>query len=216
MGVFARLSKISRLRKLELFEGIMRPVAQDRVLDVGAQVSSNPRDVQFIDWYPWKERVTAVNLSQDHLDAIRKRYPAVATERADARQLPWPDKHFDIVFSNAVIEHVGGRSDQRQMASEIMRVGKRWFVATPNRWYPFEFHMRMPFVTWLPWHSYRAFSRIVRYDPGRKRYILGSRYPATLCLMSGADLMRCFPNSRIVKQCVTIMAETLVVIGPDL
>ncbi len=214
MTVFSRLSKISRVRKLELLEKCMKPAAHDKVLDVGAQVSSNSTDVQFVDWYPWKENVTAVNVSQEYLDAIKERYPVVNTRFADARRLPWPDKTFDVVFSNAVIEHVGNLQDQRQMASEIMRVGKRWFVTTPNRWYPFEFHMRLPFVTWLPWHSYLRFSRLVRYDPSQRKYVFGSRYPATLRLMSAGDLKRCFPNSRVIKQRVTPMAETLIVIGP--
>ncbi len=215
MSIFARFSGISRIRKLELFRETMKPLPQDRVLDVGAQVSSNPTDVQLIDEYPWKENITAVNLSTNHLDEIKKRYPMVGTELADARRLPWPDKTFDIVFSNAVIEHVGDAADQRQMASEIMRVGKRWFVTTPNRWYPFEFHTRLPLVTCFPWHSYLWFSKVVRYNPCRGRYVFGSQYPATLRLMSEGDMRHCFPNSRIVKQRVTFMAETLIAVGPE-
>jgi len=57
----------------------------------------------------------------------------------DALDLRWPDKYFDAVYSNAAIEHVGDFDSQKRMAAEVMRVGKRWFVTTPNRWYPFEF-----------------------------------------------------------------------------
>lgn len=215
MSMFTRFSTISRLRKLELFKESMKPAAQDKVLDLGAQVSGGPTDVQFIDWYLWKENVTGVNISQDHVDAIKRRYPLVNAEVADARRLPWPDKYFDIVFSNAVIEHVGGYADQEQMAAEIMRVGKRWFVTTPNRSYPFEFHTRLPFVTWLPGHAYLSFSKIVRYSHCQRKYVFGSRYGSPLRLMNAGDLKRCFPNSRIIKQRVTFMAETLIVIGPD-
>jgi ubiquinone/menaquinone biosynthesis C-methylase UbiE len=214
MSTFTRLSRISRERKLELFEKQVSPAAHEKVLDLGAQVSSNPADVQFIDRYPWKENITAANISQDFLDVVKKRYPSIHTELADARRLPWPDKHFDIVFSNAVIEHVGDFADQRQMASEIMRVGKRWFITTPNRWYPFEFHMRMPLVTWLPGQFYLRFSKIVHYSPYLRKYIFGRRYGGQLRLMSARDLKKCFPSSRIIRQRVTFMAETLIVVGP--
>jgi SAM-dependent methyltransferase len=214
MSVFGRLSRVSRERKLQLFEETMKPTARERVLDLGAQVSGDSRDVQFIDWYPWKGNITAVNISQEHTEAIKRRYPMIDAKAADARRLPWPDKHFDIVFCNAVIEHVGGEADQRQMASEIMRVGKRWFVTTPNRWYPFEFHMRLPFVTWLPCHGYLGFSRLVFYSSAAGRYIWGGRYSAPLRLLDAGDLRRWFPQSRIIKQRVTFMAETLIVVGP--
>jgi ubiquinone/menaquinone biosynthesis C-methylase UbiE len=86
----------------------------------------------------------------------------------DACDLPWADKYFDLVYSNAVIEHVGSFEIQKKVASEIMRVGKSWFVSTPNRWYPFEFHMRRPFVTWLPGDLYlkvgRLFSHMLKKD----------------------------------------------------
>jgi SAM-dependent methyltransferase len=214
MSLFGRLSRISRERKLRLFEGQMKPARHEKVLDLGAQVSGEGQDVQFIDWYPWKENLTAVNISQEHTEAIKKRYPMIDAKAADARRLPWPDKHFDIVFCNAVIEHVGGEPDQRQMASEIMRVGKRWFVTTPNRWYPFEFHMRLPFVTWLPRHGYLGFSRIVFYSSAAGRYIWGGRYSSPLRLLDAGDLRKWFPQSRIIKQRVTFMAETLIVVGP--
>lgn len=214
MSLFGRLSRISRERKLRLFEEHMKPAGHEKVLDLGAQVSGDGRDVQFIDWYPWKENITAVNISQEHTDAIKKRYPMIDVKAADARRLPWPDKYFDIVFSNAVIEHVGGETDQRQMASEIMRVGKRWFVTTPNRWYPFEFHMRLPFVTWLPRHGYLRFSKIIHYSSAAGKYIRGYAFGGSLRLLDAGDLRKWFPQSRIIKQRVTFMAETLIVVGP--
>ena len=96
---------------------------------------------------------------------IKKHYPEIEAVVGDARDLPWPDKYFDAVYCNAVIEHLGDFENQKKMAAEIMRVGKRWFVTTPNRWYSFEFHLRLPFVTWLPGHSYFWVGRIIRTYP---------------------------------------------------
>ena len=60
------------------------------------------------------------------------------------------DKEFDVVFSNSVIEHVGDLNDQRKMASEIQRVGKRYFLQTPNRGFPIEPHFLFPLFHFLP------------------------------------------------------------------
>lgn len=57
---------------------------------------------------------------------------------------------FDIVFSNSVIEHVGNYDDQRAMAKEIKRVGKSYFVQTPNRYFPIEPHTVFPLFQFLP------------------------------------------------------------------
>lgn len=59
---------------------------------------------------------------------------------ADARTLPFTSRAFDLVYSNAVIEHVGTVDDQTRFVSEIDRVGKDWIITTPNLRFPFEAH----------------------------------------------------------------------------
>jgi len=201
---------------MELFNRIMSPTKDMKLLDVGAQINPNGRKkYHLIDTYPWKHNFTVVNISQEHISAIKKRYPEVETVVCDACELPWPDKSFDVVFSNAVIEHLGSFERQKKMAAEIMRVGKRWFVATPNRWFPFEFHLRLPFVTWLPGKNYLRIGRIVSYDHIRGKYMFGAKRD-DLRLMSARELEECFPSSKIIKQRVTFMAETLIAVGGDI
>ena len=200
---------------MALFYEQMSPHEHTTVLDVGAQMAPDDRaDGQLINSYPWKANLSTVNILEEHTQAIQKRFPEVDARIGDARCLPWPDKSFDVVYSNAVIEHVGSLEDQRKMASEVMRVGRRWFITTPNRWYPFEFHLRLPFVTWLPGEGYLTCGRIVRYSHVRGKYVFGRGCPG-FRLMTTRELRECFPGSRIVPMRVTFMAETLVVIGGD-
>jgi SAM-dependent methyltransferase len=216
MSLFSKLSYINRVQKLELFNKIVCPTEQMRVLDVGAEINPNgDRGLQLIDSYPWKSQVFAVNTSAEHIELIRKHYPEIESVVGDARDLPWPDKYFDAVYCNAVIEHLGDFENQKKMAAEIMRVGKRWFVTTPNRWFPFEFHLRLPFVTWLPGHSYLYAGRIFSYNHVRKKYMFGIKRDG-LRLLTARKLKSCFPDSKIIKLRVTFMAETLIAVGGDI
>jgi len=216
MGLFSKLSCISRKRKLELFYKIIKPSEQTRILDVGAEVNpGGDGDLQFVDSYPWKSNLAAVNISPEHVFCIKKHYPEVDARIGDACKLPWSDKYFDAVYSNAVIEHMGDFENQKKMAAEITRVGKRWFVTTPNRWYPFEFHMRLPFVTWLPGKSYLWAGRIISYNHVRKKYVFGTKCDG-LRLLTARQLKCCFADSKIIKQRVTFMAETLIAVGGDM
>lgn len=66
---------------------------------------------------------------------------------------------------------------------------KRWSVATPNRWYPFEFHIRLPFVTWLPRHGYLELSRLVFYSSAAGKYIGRGRYISPLRLLGAGEVL---------------------------
>jgi SAM-dependent methyltransferase len=216
MSIFSKLSRISRAQKLELFNRVISPTKEMKLLDVGAQIDPNGNgDRQLIDVYPWKNNISVVNISAEHISTIKKRYPEIEAVIGDACELPWPDKSFDVVYSNAVIEHLGSFERQKKMAAEIMRVGKQWFVTTPNRWFPFEFHMRLPLVTWLPGNGYLRVGNIISYNHIRGKYMTGAKR-SDLRLMSAGELGKCFPGSNIIKQRVTFMAETLVAVGGDI
>lgn len=199
---------------MALFNAIFSPTEHTTILDIGAQIDpQNPYNFQLIDSHPWKEKITALNILPEHIDRIRQTYPQVNAVIGDACRLPWPDKSFDIAFSNAVIEHVGDYEKQLMMASEMMRISRRWFLTTPNRWYPFEFHLRLPFVTWLPGRAYIQAGKIVSYDHIARRYRWFVQEIEDLHLLSSSQLIRLFPGSLIIKQRVTFWPETLIVAG---
>src|SRR6059058_3561187 len=150
--VASRVSMRSRERKLQLFFELIEPRPETSVVDVGvtnAPFGGGSTDNFFEALYPWPERVTAVGRTE--LERFAAAFPQVRAVRADGRELPFADGEFELGFSNAVVEHVGGgRSGQRQFVLELCRVAQRVFVTTPNRWFPLDAHTLLPLAHWLP------------------------------------------------------------------
>src|SRR5215467_14565927 len=165
-SVFTRMSITARTRMFSLFTNLIRPSEKDRVLDLGVSPEADEPGVNFFErLYPWPHQVTASSISDCSL--LEKQFPGLRFVRSgsDPRDpLPFNDQEFDIVFSNAVIEHVGSRERQRAFASEVCRVGRRIFVTTPNRWYPVEFHTRLPLTHWFPQPVYRKLWKFMGLD----------------------------------------------------
>src|SRR5437868_14848408 len=131
----ARVSFWSRERKLRLFLELYRPGPQTTVVDVGvtdAPFGGGSTDNFFEALYPWPERITAVGRTE--LDRFAAAFPRVRVVRADGRELPFADGGFDLVFSNAVVEHVaGGWCGHRQFVVVLFRFALSVFVAAPYR-----------------------------------------------------------------------------------
>jgi SAM-dependent methyltransferase len=194
------ISLRSRQRKLQLLLDELRPTPETSVLDVGAdELGFGEADGCgtmnfFEELYPWPERITALGLHDG--EGFRTRYPHIPYVQGDACALPFEDGAFDIVFSNAVIEHVGGRERQRQLVSEAIRVGRRVFITTPNRRFPVEVHTRLPIVHWLPdavaHRAYRA---------------AGKGFATDVHLLTRSSLASLFPGRvRIVSLGLTLVA----------
>ena len=81
----------------------------------------------------------------------------------DGLHLPFPDNTFDLVFSNAVVEHVGDEEDQRVFVREHERVGRHWALTTPNVRFPVESHTNAVFSHWSStWRDRRPeFTRLL-------------------------------------------------------
>ena len=68
----------------------------------------------------------------------------------------------DMVISNATIEHVGSFENQIKMCNNIINLSKKYFIIiTPNRFHPFEFHTKIPFIHWLPKKLYRGILNLI-------------------------------------------------------
>jgi SAM-dependent methyltransferase len=197
----ARASLWNRRRKLTLLLETMRPGPETRVVDVGvgdtgfgteAGVASSHNFFEAL--YPWPERITAV--SDVPLPNFAREFPTVRSVTASGTELPFEDDAFDLAFSNAVVEHVGGREEQRKFVAELCRVAPRVFLSTPNRWFPVETHTLVPFVHWLPRPAAdRAFAALGRDSWDRVQ------------LLSKRQLLTLFPPSietRIVESRITI------------
>ena len=211
--MFGRLSAQSRARKLKLFYRLLRPTAADRIVDIGGESDANGGTLQLCDSYPWKHRLAVLNYDKAALSVVAGAHPQVRTVAADARCLPFANKSCDIAYSNAVIEHLGTWHSQRAMADEVQRVAIRWFIATPNRWFPFEFHCRLPLVSWLPPGLRAHVTRLICWNHVLQRYTTGIEM-REIRLLTGRELARLFPDSIILHLRVTFWPEVLVAIGP--
>lgn len=111
---------------------------------------------------------------------------------ADGRHLPFASEVVDLVFSNAVVEHVGDEIDQRRFVEEHRRVGRHWIMTTPNRWCPIESHTGALFRHWSRrWRVDHAddFSRLLSQSEFREllpkgSWVRGVRWSPTFMAVS--------------------------------
>jgi hypothetical protein len=196
------LSHKSRSRKFELLDAVFVPRPDDRVLDIGASGEVFLR-YSLEDVYPHPERIVAGGNELHQIVSARQYYPLPRYAVFDGCTLPFPDQSFDLVFSNAVIEHILGPGRQEHFAREVMRVGKSWFVTTPNYWYPFESHYHLPFIQFLPRAAQREYNRLLGTH-------ISKGTVQELALLSARQLRALFPKAHIAKVRVTFWPETLV------
>ena len=203
--MLAALSTYFRRRRMQRFAREMNITSTTTVLDVGGTP-------ECWDLLPVRPRITLLNTPRARGDLGG----ATAWVAGDGRALPFRDGAFDIVFSNSVIEHVGERESQRQFALETVRVGRSFWVQTPNRWFPVEQHLLTPFVHWLPRRWQRAFiprcnvwSLLVRVTPDRRRFYI-DHYLSDVRLLSAGELQELFPEAQVIRERFTGITKSLV------
>jgi len=149
MTLAYQISTYNRNRKWNTFINEFEINPDVTVLDVGfAEKEYNKTDNYIEKKYPYPYKLTALGV--DIPFQFKKRYPCVNVVIYNGKKFPFRDKKFDIVWSNAVIEHVGSYDKQLFFIKEIKRVSRYAYITTPNKKFPIEVHTRTPFLHYLP------------------------------------------------------------------
>ena len=142
-----------RRKRFKVVEAMIRQVlsvrGEARVLDVGgranywAMLDRNLRDRVVITIVNYQSELESHRGKEDDLRLVCKHGDGCNLENYD-------ECSFDISHSNSVIEHVGSYSNMIRFSKETQRVGRGYYMQTPNFWFPLDPHYGVPFVHWLP------------------------------------------------------------------
>ena len=159
-----RIAVKQRRRMFSIFVEKCEVNDNDAVLDVGVTSDQTYESSNYVEaWLSNKNRITAAGI--DDAVFLEKKYPGLTFVKANGLDLPFGDKSFDVVHSSAVLEHVGSFENQVQLIAECARVTRKsFFLTTPNRYFPVEFHTLLPLVHWLPKPWFRCLMRATGRD----------------------------------------------------
>jgi ubiquinone/menaquinone biosynthesis C-methylase UbiE len=146
--LFQKVLFSNRRKILKIFDTVITVKKKDLVLDVG----TSPLDIKseniFLKKFKKHKKLTC--LSNQDLKLIKKKFINFSYVIGDARKMKFKDNSFDVVHSNATIEHVGTNQMQLKFISECLRVSRQFvFITTPNKYFPVDFHTKIPFLHWL-------------------------------------------------------------------
>lgn len=191
-----------------MVDEILRNKTTCRVIDLGGTFDYWNGSQQ-----AWSERnieITIVNVNSPKRAEAPFNYL-----QADARELSnISDNEFDIVHSNSVLEHVGNWRDKRRMAGEIRRIAPRYFVQTPNYWFPFEPHMRSPIIHWLPRPIQRRIVSLRRCGFYEKATTVDEAQEILLDaeMLDRAEMEALFPDARLTREKVGLLTKSWIAI----
>lgn len=187
-----------------LFEQRGRPV---RILDIGGTSS-------FWEQRGWVGRQD-VQLVLLNLRTEPSPYQNIEARGGDATDLSeFPDRAFDVVFSNSVIEHLATLERQTAMASEVRRLAPLYWVQTPNFWFPVEPHFLTPAWHWLPTRLRVALLRRRQWgwrgpcpDPDDAKALVNE-----IRLMRRRELERLFPDATLREERIGPLVKSFVAV----
>jgi hypothetical protein len=130
----------------------------------------------------------------------------------DATRPPVDPRDYDLVFSNSVIEHVGG-PDAIGAFAEVTRSASRYFLQTPNRWFVVEPHFVLPLHFLLPRRVKAAIVMWWDRGPRRRTYRQALERVDSIHLLTRRELELLFPGATIVVDRKWLLPKSFMVFG---
>ena len=181
-------SEWTRKRRMRSYAALMHVKEGMTVLDLGGQPTI---------WSSLPERLDLTILNLPGVaETSTLSHHKIRYVEGDACQLQeFAERSFDSVFSNSVIEHVGGADRQTAFASATRRLGKSYWVQTPSKWFPIEAHCGMPF-----WWFYPAALRHRFIEHWRKKLPAWTEMVEETTVLTKKEMRRLFPEAKILTE----------------
>lgn len=193
---FLPLQGLSRQRKYNIFMEKIQPKPNDLVLDLGGSDGA-----YLLSYYPWPENIILFDIDFSRCSKSTGKGTPIC---GNALSTPFNDGTFDIVWCNALIEHVGDFYSQQILAKEIHRIGRRYFVTTPWKGFPVELHFQLPLYQFVPKNIQKFMSKkfaIGWYKKGEWE---------SINLLWHYQMRALFPDATVVKHRVSLWPETII------
>lgn len=156
------------------------------------------------------QHVTVVNLhvAEDEPSKVR----SIEGDALKADEL-LEGEEFDLVFSNSLIEHLGGHGARRRFADVVYALSDSYVIQTPYRYFPVEPHWMFPGFQFLPIaaRSWLAPRWPLGHTRGWDAEPATSEVMSTE-LLSVAEMRSYFPDGKIVWERVAGVPKSMIVV----
>jgi hypothetical protein len=214
-------SQRARRKRDEVFRTWLKPRVGDRILDLGGGDGTHIAQV-----LSFNEGVVVADISAEALERASAVYGFETLLLDESGLIPKSDGSFDIVFCSSVIEHVtvdkedlesystnaafarAALERQQVLAQEVRRVGKAYFVQTPNRYFVIESHSWLPgVIVFLPRQFQIRLLRLMnRWWPKKTE--------PDWHLLTHREMERLFPDAQILRERSLGMTKSIMAIKP--
>lgn len=147
------IDRIIENKRLEIFNIIKKKIDNKKItsfLDIGTTEEKNLKSsnffVKLFDYIAIKKSITNQNFENKNFSNILKKSITSTFTHEEIEKFK-----SDLVISSATIEHVGNFESQLKMIDNIILLTKNYFfITTPNRSFPIDFHTKLPLIHLLP------------------------------------------------------------------
>lgn len=157
------------------------------------------------------KRVVVLSFEPDGADDV----DWIESYYADACSLPahLRDLRGDLVYSNAVIEHVGGAERRQRFADSVHQLADQHWVQTPYRYFPIEPHWLFPGFQFLPVSVRVAISQRwgLVHTPNRDRQAALDNV-LSVELIGLTEFRNLFPSSRIISERAAGLIKSIIAV----
>jgi hypothetical protein len=204
-----------RARRFALVQGIIQKVLDRKgsceIIDLGGTETYWRIGKDFVRKNRGRLHFTVVNTERETIrDGAL--FSFVHGSATDARL--FEGRSFDLAHSNSVIEHVGVWSDMQDFAANTRRLAPRYYVQTPNYWFPYEPHFRTPAFQYLPERVRVAL--IMRFSLGFFRRIDDRAEAEDIIyyhrLLSTRQMERLFPDAVVTHEKFKVLNKSVIAI----